>query len=395
MSEYRREALKNKYGGLPSVPKRPGKSNFASGGIRRKRDYTPLSWEGYFETSRDVRVSEKNIFRVYQAGSNGPLLLLLHGGGHSALSWAVFTKAISGICHCQILAIDLRGHGDTTTEDDYNLSADTLAKDVKDVVDKIYEDVDSRPKILLVGHSMGGAIAVHVGVQGLLGPSLSGLAVIDVVEGTAMEALSSMQTFLKSRPSTFGSLEEGIEWSVRSGQIHNVESARVSMAGQLMRCNSSCESETERCSSSSPSPSHFCDAITEESQETTVTDVPEKTSETPTTDSKPAEVKERFQWRIDLSKTDQFWKGWFQDMSKLFLSCRVPKLLILAGVDRLDRDLTIGQMQGQFQLQVLSRCGHSVHEDAPDKVAEVLVAFLVRLKLGQAKENFRRPMPAC
>ena len=30
---------------------------------------------------------------------------------------------------------------------------------------------------------MGGAIAVHVGVQGLLGPSLSGLAVIDVVEG--------------------------------------------------------------------------------------------------------------------------------------------------------------------------------------------------------------------
>ncbi|CAH3166096.1 unnamed protein product, partial [Porites evermanni] len=59
--------------------------------IRRKRDYTPLSWEGYFETSRDVRVSEKNIFRVYQAGSNGPLLLLLHGGGHSALSWAVFT----------------------------------------------------------------------------------------------------------------------------------------------------------------------------------------------------------------------------------------------------------------------------------------------------------------
>ncbi|CAH3143207.1 unnamed protein product [Porites evermanni] len=390
MSEYRREALKNKYGGLPSAPKRPGKSNFAPGGIRRKRDYTPLSWEGYFETSRDVRVSEKNIFRVYQAGSNGPLLLLLHGGGHSALSWAVFTKAISGICHCQIVAIDLRGHGDTTTEDDYNLSADTLAKDVKDVVDKIYEDVDSRPKILLVGHSMGGAIAVHVGVQGLLGPSLSGLAVIDVVEGTAMEALSSMQTFLKSRPSTFGSLEEGIEWSVRSGQIHNVESARVSMAGQLMRCNSSCESETERCPSSSPSPSHFCDAITEESQETTLTDAPEITSETPTTDSKPAEVKERFQWRIDLSKTDQFWKGWFQDMSKLFLSCRVPKLLILAGVDRLDRDLTIGQMQGQFQLQVLSRCGHSVHEDAPDKVAEVLVAFLVRLKLAQAKENFRR-----
>lgn len=29
-------------------------------------------------------------FRVYVKGTSGPVLLLLHGGGHSALSWAVF-----------------------------------------------------------------------------------------------------------------------------------------------------------------------------------------------------------------------------------------------------------------------------------------------------------------
>lgn len=96
-----------------------------------------------------------------------------------------------------------------------------------------------------------------------------------------------------------------------------------------------------------------------------------------------------------MSKTDRFWEGWFKDMSNLFLSCPVPKLLILAGVDRLDKDLTIGQMQGKFQMQVLPRCGHCVHEDAPDKVAEVLVTFLMRLKLAVTKENFLRPMPAC
>ena len=28
---------------------------------------------------------------MYTAGSEGPVLLLLHGGGHSGLSWAVFT----------------------------------------------------------------------------------------------------------------------------------------------------------------------------------------------------------------------------------------------------------------------------------------------------------------
>ena len=29
------------------------------------------------------------IFRVYKSGSEGPVILFLHGGGHSALSWAV------------------------------------------------------------------------------------------------------------------------------------------------------------------------------------------------------------------------------------------------------------------------------------------------------------------
>ena len=28
-------------------------------------------------------------------------------------------------------------------------------------------------------------------------------------------------------------------------------------------------------------------------------------------------------------------------------------------------------IEGKFQMQVLPRCGHCVHEDAPDKVSEV------------------------
>eukprot|EP00794_Sanderia_malayensis_P006968 gene6968-7753_t len=58
---------------------------------------------------------------------------------------------------------------------------------------------------------MGGAIAVHVAVAKLL-PTLVGLVVIDVVEGTALRALSAMDGFLKSRPQAFSSLEQSIEW---------------------------------------------------------------------------------------------------------------------------------------------------------------------------------------
>ena len=45
----------------------------------------------------------------------------------------------------------------------------------------------------------------------------------------------------------------------------------------------------------------------------------------------------------------------------MFLSVNVPKLLLLAGVDRLDKELMVGQMQGKFQMQVLPQCGHAVH----------------------------------
>ena len=87
---------------------------------------------------------------------------------------------------------------------------------------------------------MGGALAVHTSLTEQV-DGLIGLVVVDVVEGTAMDALSSMQGFLRGRPKTFPTLEYAIEWSLRSGQVRNTESARVSMAGQLKN------STTDKC----------------------------------------------------------------------------------------------------------------------------------------------------
>ena len=46
-------------------------------------------------------------------------------------------------------------------------------------------------------------------------------------------------------------------------------------------------------------------------------------------------------------------RGWYQGLSEAFLGFKGPKVLMLAGTDRLDRPLTIGQMQGRFQMVVL------------------------------------------
>lgn len=56
----------------------------------------------------------------------------------------------------------------------------SFGRDVGNVVEALYGDLP--PPIMLIGHSMGGAIAVHTAVANLV-PSLLGLCMIDVVEG--------------------------------------------------------------------------------------------------------------------------------------------------------------------------------------------------------------------
>uniref|UniRef100_A0A8C1BET2 Protein phosphatase methylesterase 1 n=1 Tax=Cyprinus carpio carpio TaxID=630221 RepID=A0A8C1BET2_CYPCA len=349
----------------------------------RKRDFTPLPWSQYFETMEDIlpfcsvkySFTPLYTFRIYSSGSHGPVLMLLHGGGHSALSWAVFTSVICSRINCRVVAMDLRGHGDTKVKNPDDLSAETMAKDIGKVVEALYGE--NPPPIMIIGHSMGGAIAVHTAAANHV-PSLLGLCVIDVVEGTAMDALNSMQNFLRSRPKTFKSVENAIEWSVKSGQIRNVESARVSMVGQVKKCE-------EPLSSPGVSRS-ISEGIIEEEEEDE--EGGESNHKRKKEDDQEIKKECLYTWRIELSKTEKYWEGWFKGLSSLFLTCSVPKLLLLAGVDRLDKDLTIGQMQGKFQMQVLPQCGHAVHEDAPEKVADALATFMVRHKFTEFKEGF-------
>uniref|UniRef100_A0A8C5A1T1 Protein phosphatase methylesterase 1 n=1 Tax=Gadus morhua TaxID=8049 RepID=A0A8C5A1T1_GADMO len=335
-------------------------------------DYSPLSWRGYFDQMEDVVVGaadSSDSFRVYKAGTGGPVLVLLHGGGHSALSWAVCTTAISSRVSCRVLAMDLRGHGATQVQCD-DFSTQTMSRDVANVVQACYGETP--PPMVLIGHGVGGAIAVHAASSMLL-PTIVGLVAIDVVEGSAMEVLHSMQNFLRGRPKSFKSMVHAIEWSVKSGQIQNLESARVSVVGQIKKC------EVDK------------DVLLEPAS--LVVDVAVEGNE---------EFHEQgyitvcvclqsvYNWRIDLSKAEKYWDGWFRGTSNLFLSCNLPKLLLLAGVDRLDRDLTIAQMQGKFMMQLLPPCGHAVQEDHPDKVADAITSFLLRHKFAESREDNQR-----
>ncbi|CAI5446490.1 unnamed protein product [Caenorhabditis angaria] len=326
--DLRKQLLSKK--GLPPAPRPP------RGAIH---DNSILLWDKFFDEKREIAVNE-DTFNVYLKGKSGPIFYLLHGGGYSGLTWACFTEQLTSSIDCRILAPDLRGHGDTKCEDEADLSTERQVADIISIFEKIYDYADDID-VCIIGHSMGGALAIHTAASHKLRAKISGLVVIDVVEGSAMEALGGMVHFLHSRPSIFESPESAIDWCIRSGTVRNRIAARISMPSQIRQI-----SENE------------------------------------------------YGWRIDLTKTEQYWKGWFQGLSAKFLACPVPKLLVLAGVDRLDRDLTIGQMQGKFQTCVLPRVGHCVQEDSPDHLAEELTRFALRYQFAQKQEFHHFSSPA-
>lgn len=68
--------------------------NRAAGGGRRKRDYSPLSWEQYFENSKDVCISEKTVSffqpSVLSVIFQTVLLCIYTLGVMHVLQWAMF-----------------------------------------------------------------------------------------------------------------------------------------------------------------------------------------------------------------------------------------------------------------------------------------------------------------
>lgn len=295
-----------------------------------------LSWQEYFEQELYLdslaRAAKFHVYLTLPANpAKDPLFVCHHGAGASGLSFALFSHEIRlRLPGAGVLSVEARDHGSvvskSSSDTPTDFSLDALSEDLVEMIQlthsKHWKDL---PNLVLLGHSLGGAVVTRVAREGKLGNKLLGYGVIDVVEGSAMEALNSMQTYLGSRPSTFPSIEAAIDWHVRSRTIRNPSSVRVSTPPLLMEIRPGL-----------------------------------------------------WTWRTDLASTQPFWQDWFKGLSASFLSGKAAKLLLLAGTDRLDKELMIGQMQGKFQLQVFPEAGHFVQEDLPGRTAEVVAEFYKR-----------------
>lgn len=293
------------------------------------------SWYDYFEREMFLK-SRDATYHIYitppKIPTKDPLFVCHHGAGSSGLTFALFAaELLARMPSAGVMSVDARGHGFTTHHelevDSHAYSLAALSDDLVDMIRTTQAELSwaELPNMLLVGHSLGGAVVTDVAKRGILGSKLVGFAVIDVVEGSAMDALKSMKTYLGTRPLSFESEQAAIDWHTRSRTLHNPESAKISVPSLLVRNSSAL-----------------------------------------------------LVWRTELEKTIAYWENWFTGMSDSFLAGKAAKLLILAGTDRLDKSLMIGQMQGKFQLEVFPEAGHFVQEDLPAITATTVADFYKR-----------------
>lgn len=94
-----------------------------------------------------------------------------------------------------------------------------------------------------------------------------------------------------------------------------------------------------------------------------------------------------FVWRTDLLKTKDHWEDWFKGLSKAFLSIPLPKQLVMAGTDKIDKELTIALVQGKFKLELLPEVGHAIQEDNPKALAESLRMFVKTFRIHEQADH--------
>ena len=100
----------------------------------------------------------------YRMAGAGPTILLIHGIAGSSTTWRAVMPALAD--HYTVIAPDLLGHGHSAKpRGDYSLGA--YASGVRDLL-----VVLGHERVTLVGHSLGGGVAMQLPTSFRNGPNV-------------------------------------------------------------------------------------------------------------------------------------------------------------------------------------------------------------------------------
>jgi pimeloyl-ACP methyl ester carboxylesterase len=130
---------------------------------------------------------------------DGPLVLLVHGGGQTRGSWGTALDALAERGF-RAVALDQRGHGDSEWSAHAAYEPSDFGADLCQAVPAL-----GRGPVVLVGASMGGWASMLA--TPVLGELVSGVVLVDVVPQLRLEGTERIVEFMRSAPDGFPNIE--------------------------------------------------------------------------------------------------------------------------------------------------------------------------------------------
>ncbi len=150
---------------------------------------------------REVEVDGAAIHYLDWGRSSNPGLVLIHGGAAHAHWWTFLGPFFTEEWH--VVAIDLSGHGDSGRRSDYS------PEHWSDEVMAVAADAGFPGPPVIVGHSLGGMVAINTAVT--YGHDLAGAVIVDApVRRPDPESEEGRGGRAFRAPGVYGSLEEAL-----------------------------------------------------------------------------------------------------------------------------------------------------------------------------------------
>lgn len=144
-----------------------------------------------------------NLAGLREGPSGGRSVILLHGGGQTRHAWGTTVRALAARGY-DVLALDLRGHGesDWAPDGDYGLTA------YRDDIRAVLAALDR--SAVLVGASLGGLTSLLVAGEAPQAP-VEALVLVDIVPWADRAGTQRIRDFMSANPDGFADVEAAAE----------------------------------------------------------------------------------------------------------------------------------------------------------------------------------------
>ena len=145
-----------------------------------------------------------NIVADTWGSESNPLVMLLHGGGQTRHAWGESGELLSS-SGFHVIALDLRGHGDSDWHPRGDYSIDSHKEDLINILKCLNKPAS------LVGASLGGMISLSLAGDELNSKLCSSLVMVDIGLYPDNDGASRIVDWMKSAEKGFKSLDEAAE----------------------------------------------------------------------------------------------------------------------------------------------------------------------------------------